>query len=153
RRVMAKSHKAQHWVPRCYLSAWTDPDCPHGYEPFVHVFSRDGSEQSRRAPENIFTETDLYTIQLPDGRRDLRLEHGLSELEKSFTNMRRDFLERRRPLPPARYVKLMAFVAALHARTPMLRDHWMGFWKDALEMMERVERDMRGRSIKEKKHA
>ena len=89
---MAKSHKSQHWVPRSYLQAWVDPDTPAGHEPYVNVISRDGGEVRRRAPSNIFTETDLYTIQLPDGRRDLRLEHGLSQLETDFFEMRRKFL-------------------------------------------------------------
>jgi hypothetical protein len=72
---MAKSHKAQHWIPRSYLQAWTEPDVPANHEPFVHVFSKDGDRHRRRAPSNIFTETDLYTIKQPGGGRDLRLEH------------------------------------------------------------------------------
>jgi hypothetical protein len=91
---MAKSHKDQHWIPKSYLLAWADLD-----------------------------ETDLYTIKLPDGGRDLRLEHGLSDLEKAFSSLRKDFLAKRRQLPAARHAKLLVFVAALRSRTPAIRDH------------------------------
>jgi Protein of unknown function (DUF4238) len=81
---MAKSHKSQHWIPRSYLRAWADPVAPDRHEPFVHVFSKDGKEHRKKAPVNVFAETDLYTIKLPDAGRDLRLEHGLSDLDGSY---------------------------------------------------------------------
>src|SRR4051812_9275018 len=96
---MAKSHKAQHWIPRSYAAAWVDPDKPAQHEPFLNIVTKDGSAVRRRAPENVFTETDLYTITLPNGARDLRLEHGLSQLEAAFVQVRRDFLEVVRRLP------------------------------------------------------
>lgn len=139
---MARSHKAQHWVPKSYLNAWTDPDVPVKHEPFVHVFSKDGNEHHRRAPSNIFKETDLYTIKRPDGGRDLRLEHGLSELETAFATIRKEFLARRRQLPAPRRLKLMAFVAAMQARTPALRNHHLKFWKEVHGVGERIERRM-----------
>jgi hypothetical protein len=150
---MAKSHKAQHWIPKSYLRPWTDPQTPKGQEPFLHVFSKDGLVHRRKAPTNLFTETDLYTIKLPDGRRDLRLERGLSSLESAFSAMRADFLAERRQLPEARFVKFMAFVAAMHSRTPAIRDHLLRFWSDAQEQMERVERRMRMATAEERKRA
>jgi hypothetical protein len=150
---MAKSHKAQHWIPKSYLQAWTDPDAPADYEPFVHVFSKGGDEHRRRAPSNIFTETDLYTIKRPDGRRDLRLEHGLSELETAFATIRKDFLAARRQLPSPRRLRLMAFVAAMQARTPTLRDHHMKFWTEIREIGEQIEEEMRTETAEGKWHA
>ncbi len=100
---MAKSHKDQHWIPQSYLAAWTDPDVPAGHTPFVHVFSRDGSRERCKAPTNIFKETDLYTIIMPDGTRDLQLERGLTGLEQAFCKIRRDFLDHRRSLPTVRH--------------------------------------------------
>src|ERR1700704_3168622 len=104
--LMAKSHKAQHWIPKCYLRAWTDPNTPVGHNPYVHVFSKDGSASRKKSPENLFTETDLYTIHLPDGGRDLRLEQGLCGLEASFSTIRRDYLAKRKHVPLPRYLKL-----------------------------------------------
>jgi hypothetical protein len=119
----------------------------------VHVFAKDGGKHRRRAPANIFTETDLYTIKRPDGSRDLRLEHGLSELETAFSTIRKDFLSRRRQVPTPRWVKLMAFVAALHSRTPMIRDHHMEFWNEVLDMGEELEHRMETATVEEKMRA
>ena len=60
-------HKWQHWIPRAYLSAWCDPDTPEDQEPYVWSFPRDGGAGRRRAPKNMFAETDMYTIKLEDG--------------------------------------------------------------------------------------
>lgn len=136
---MAKTHKSQHWVPRSYLSAWVDPERPSGYTPYVNVISRDGREVRRKAPANTFAETDLYTIALPDGSRDLRLEHGLSDLELAFAATRREFLDRRRPVPFMRWMKLILFIAAMHARTPMMRDHFAKFWNELRDKGEKLE--------------
>jgi hypothetical protein len=140
---VAKSHKAQHWIPRSYLRAWVDLDTPEGHEPYVHVFSRDGSEHRTRAPANLFKETDLYTITLPDGGRDLRLEHGLSDLETAFSAMRKDFIAKRRQLSVVRRQKLMAFVAALLTRTPAFRDHHLAHWQEVQRKMEDLDEAMK----------
>ena len=150
---MAKSHKRQHWVPRSYLAAWADPDVPDGYEPYLNVISRDGDVLRRRAATKLFTETDLYTIKLPDGRRDLRLEHGLSQLEDSFAEIRRDFLEHRRLLPLRRFAKLMAFVAAMQVRTPAMRNHHQAFWREVVEKADRMERQMRAMTPEQRRRA
>ncbi|WP_441281065.1 DUF4238 domain-containing protein [Tardiphaga sp. 862_B3_N1_1] len=150
---MAKSHKAQHWIPRSYLRSWADPSAPGNHEPYVHVFSKDGVSSRKKAPINLFTETDLYTIQLPDGGRDLRLEHGLCGLESSFSEIRRDFLSKRKHLPALRHLKLTAFVAAMHSRTPSRRDHHMAFWNEVLEMGEQLESRMKTATLAERERA
>ena len=108
---MADSHKDQHWVPRAYLNAWCDPACPVLYAPYVHVFRRDGTPCGQRAPRNLFTENNLYTIRRDDGRRDLRLEHGLSKIEDEFAQLR-PTIERREVLDQEDCVWLRTFAAA-----------------------------------------
>lgn len=150
---MAKSHKAQHWIPKSYLLSWADPSVPKLHDPYVHVFAKDGQTARKKAPANLFTETDLYTIKLPDGQRDLRLEHGLSGLEASFSEIRRDFLSQQRHLPAPRYWKLMAFVTAMHSRTPSRRDHHMAFWNEVLEIGEEIEEQMRTATPEQRQRA
>jgi Protein of unknown function (DUF4238) len=140
---MGKSHKAQHWIPKCYLRGWTDPAAPSGYAPYVHVFAKDGITSRRKAPENLFTQADLYTIKLPDGGRDLRLEHGLAGLEASFSETRRGYLSKRKHVPLARHFKLMAFLAAMHSRTPARMQHFMGLWNEVLNIGDELERKMK----------
>jgi len=131
-------HKKQHFVPRSYLRAWCDPNTPEGQEPYVWLFSSDGSNPRRKAPENIFHETDLYTIELPGGGRNLVLEHGLGQLESEFVSIRDTKLRALEPREPAEHALLCAFVAAMHARTPARRDHFAGQWGKVLEMADQM---------------
>jgi hypothetical protein len=150
---MGKTHKDQHWIPKSYLRGWADPASPSGYAPYVHVFVKDGTASRRKAPENLFVQTDLYTIKLPDGGRDLRLEHGLAGLEASFSETRRDYLSKRKHISDARYLKLLAFLSAMHCRTPSRMEHFMGFWNEVLEIGDQVELQMKGASGAERRRA
>jgi hypothetical protein len=42
---------------------------------YVWRFALDGKLIGKKSPENLFTETDLYTIPMPDGSRNLEPEH------------------------------------------------------------------------------
>jgi len=129
-------HKKQHFVPRVYLKAWCDPATPKGQEPYVWVFSKDGTHIRRKSPANLFAETDLYTIRAEDSSRNLVLERGLSQLEGEFASIRDTCLERTRMLSHQQHAYLCAFVAAARARTPALRDHISAQWGRALAMMD-----------------
>lgn len=136
-----KSHKKQHFVPQCYTKAWHDPTAPAGPKnaAYVWVFDRDGSNARRKAPANIFTETDIYTITRPDGERDLRLEHGFQELEDKFTRIR-NLKFRKRIWPNAEDLAwLFSFVATAQARTAAHRNFHRQQWARIRERMEEVE--------------
>ena len=132
------SHKKQHFVPQSYLRAWCDPSTPAGQEPYVWLFNKDGTGARRKAPENVFHETDLYTIHRADGERDLVLEHGLAGLESEFALMRDAKLSKREKLTAREHVLLCAFIAAAQARTPAQRDHLKEQWAKVLEKMDRM---------------
>jgi len=127
------SHKKQHFVPRSYLTAWCDPNTPTGQEPYVWRFSSDGSSSARKAPDNIFHETDLYTIELPEGERGLVLENGLAQLESEFVSIRDTKLKGFETIEFTEHILLCAFIAAAQARTPAQRDHLAGQWKNILK--------------------
>lgn len=146
-----RSHKGQHFIPSSYLSAWTDPLTPIGQTPYVWRFPNTGGEGKRKAPENIFKETDLYTIPMPDGSRDLRIEHGLQQLENGLTRLRIDFIEKYRQVPAARLVKLAAFTCALYHRTLAARDHHRKEWGRLLQMGEEMEERMSTKTPDERK--
>jgi hypothetical protein len=134
-----RTHKKQHFVPQGYLRAWCDPATLAHQKRYVWRFNKDGSAPRRKAPKNIFHETDLYTIHLPNGERDLVLEHGLASLENAFVKIRDSILSRRKGPTPAQRVMLCAFMAAAQARTPTQRDHLGGQWAQVLEQMEHME--------------
>jgi len=138
------SHKKQHCVPRCYLKAWHDPDAPPGgrITPYVWLFDKDGTNPRRKAPANLFTETDIYTIERADGERDLRLEHGFSELEDKFARIRNTRIFRREWPNAAQLMWIHAFVAATQARTVGMRDHQRRQWAELRGIGEMLERQM-----------
>lgn len=148
-----RSHKGQHFIPSSYLSAWTDPNTPSGQTPYVWLFPNGGGEGRRKAPENIFKETDLYTIPMPDGSRDLRLEHGLQQLEGGIKTLRREYIEARKQIPLVRFMKLMAFTSALKHRTPAVRDHHRKEWGRILKVGEDLEAHMASKTPEERNRA
>ena len=131
--VAIAGHRRQHFVPRAYLKAWCDPNTPAGQEPYVWRFNKDGSDPRRKAPDNLFHGTDLYTIHIPGGERDLVLEHLLSGLESAYVAIRDTKLAHLERLTSADRLVLCAFIAAAEARTPARRDHFAGEWGGVLD--------------------
>jgi hypothetical protein len=129
-------HKNQHFVAKCYLEAWCDTDCPPGYTPYVWRFSKDGKELKKKSPEKIFRESEMYTIHLDDGSRDLTLEQGLNQLESLFVNIRDKKIRQREPLDIESRIWLCAFMAASQARTRAQEKHQKRQWEKPLKMME-----------------
>lgn len=119
---MAKTHRRQHIVPRSYLAAWHDPDTPESYDPYVWVWTKLGTSPRRKSPENLFVQTDMYTV-MKDGQRLLHLEEGLKELEDNFARIRRKVLLPGRSLTPNDRIQIAAFTAALLARTMAQKQH------------------------------
>ena len=134
----AKGHRKQHFVPVCYLKAWCDPKAPKAQTPYVWIFDKDGTNARRKAPENIFHETDMYTVEMPDGDRNLVLERGLQQLESEFSRIRKHKLMLRRCIDKAEHVLLCAFIAATQTRTPAMRQHQKEQWERPLRMMEQM---------------
>jgi hypothetical protein len=132
------SHKNQHFIPRCYMKAWRDPQTPPKQTPYVWQFSKDGTQAKKKAPDNIFYEKDMYTIVEADGTRNLVLEHGLNELESRFSLIRDKKLKHRRKLEEEEHLILCAFVAAMDARTVARREHHAKEYGKIVELMDRM---------------
>ena len=131
-----KTHKGQHFVAESYLKAWCDPACRKDHEPCVWRFDQDGTNPTKRAPKNLFKETDFYTIEKADGTRDLRLEHGLAELESKFAQIRRTRLDKQQPMTDEEHAYIAAFVAAAQFRTRSSRDHHARQWQHMLDIAD-----------------
>ncbi len=136
---MKYGYKKQHTIPESYLKAWCDPNTPEGHEPFVWMFSKDGQQVKKRAPGNIFRESDFYTIKRIDGTRDLVLEHGLQELESEFARVKREVVFPMLDLSAADKIILCAFTAGMHSRTKAQQEHARKQWTPALEMMKSMQ--------------
>jgi hypothetical protein len=146
------SHKRQHYVPKSYLSAWVDEATPAAQTPYVWAYPLATPEApKRKSPGKLFTETDIYTVRLPNGIRDLRLEHGLGHLENGLIDLRTSFIERHRQIPAPRHLKLIALVAAMKARTPTFRDHHRQQWQNILNVADDMMLQMADKTSEEKK--
>lgn len=132
------THKDQHFVPRSYLAAWCDVDCPAEHEPYVWRVEKNGTGSRRKAPRNIFTEKDMYTLPGPDGKRELGLEHLLADLESEYVQIRDDVILHNRPLDDLQRVKLCTFMAAMQARSVQQRDHWKSQLGEVYAMGQRM---------------
>jgi len=133
-----KSHKKQHFVPQCYTKAWHDTTAPASPSrtPYVWVFNTDGTGARRKAPANLFTETDIHTIVRPDGQRDLRLEHGFQELEDKFTRVRNLKFHQRVWPDAADLAWVIGFAATAQARTAAHRNFHREQWAGIRNRME-----------------
>ena len=126
----------QHWVPKSYLAVWFDAECPQGYTPYVWKAPKDGGAGQRKSPANIFKEAEFYTISLPDGQRDLSLEHGLASLEGSFCNIRDTLIASRQPFSKENKVWFCAFMAAMRHRTRASRNAFQQQWGHVARVAE-----------------
>lgn len=136
--MVIMKQKKQHYVPRTYLKSWCDPNRPPKQVPYVWLHSLDGQTIRKKSPDNIFTESNFYTIKGINGSRDLVLENGLSELENLFARARRNMLSKGDSLDVDDRFALCAFTAVMQARTKGQRDHWRGNWQRAADMMEKI---------------
>ena len=130
----------QHYVPQCYLKAWCDPTTPSGQEPYIWIFSKDGRTRKKKAPRKIFSETDMYTVNMPNGTKDYRLEHGLHDLEDVFLQIRDEKLKNNKGLTITEHVLLVTFISAMHNRTKVQRDHHKAQWKEVQDMMDEMKK-------------
>ena len=130
----------QHFVPECYLKAWCDPKTPNGFTPYVWKFSKDGKSVKNAAPHNIFKESEMYTIRMPDGSNDYRLEHGLHDIEDHFVRIRDNKLSHREELSEEEHILLLAFVAAMHGRTRTQRNHQKAQWGRVFDVIQKMKK-------------
>lgn len=132
-------HKKQHFIPSSYLEAWCDPNTPPKQTPYVWMFSKDGSQVSKKAPQKIFYETDMYTIITPEGDRDLHLEYNLSRVESEFAKVRTRKIGRKQRTTSQEHLVLCMFVAAMFARTKAYGKHQSNQWQQVLDMAEKIQ--------------
>src|SRR5258708_40104583 len=132
-------NKSQHWIPRSYLEPWCDPNrVPANAEPYVWCFPKNGGSGKRKAPHDLFEDSDFYTILTADGERDLSLEDGLAVLENRFRPIR-SLIEARQPISDRDRVWLCGFVAAMHWRTRSQRDAFRQEWGHVVKVAEDFE--------------
>lgn len=132
-------YKDQHWVPRSYLEAWTDPNPPPNYDDFVHLFDRRGGDHRTKSPKNIMSMPDLYTIFDGDSR-DLRIENAFGRWESEFVRVRKK-IESLVDLNDNDIAVIYVFVGALMARPPHKIEFFRNQWENILKKARSIRID------------
>jgi Protein of unknown function (DUF4238) len=135
---VAKGPTKQHYVPHCYLREWVDPNTPGGQEPYLWIFNRGDKKGRKKAPSNIFTETDLYTLKIK-GEKNYAIEETLSNLEGKYAAVFRDKISKHLPLTEEEHIFLCAFVSVMLQRTLRHKDNLERFLDELIERMEALE--------------
>jgi hypothetical protein len=133
-------NKRQHFVPKSYLKAWCDPTTPAGQNPYVWVHSDDGVTKKNKDPDNIFWETDYYTIQQPDGSRDLTLEKFLGSIETHFPRILKVILSQRGLGSAEDWDVLFLYAALMLNRTRKQRTNILDAEREIHEMVVSLEK-------------
>lgn len=130
---VAKGPTKQHYVPRSYLGGWVDPNTPANQEPYVWVFERGQKKGRKKAPSNLFTETDLYTIKLESGEKVYAIEETLANLEGKYAAIFQGKIRKHLPLSDEEHIYLCAFVSVMLQRTLRHRDNLEQFIDQLIE--------------------
>ncbi len=132
--------RRQHFVPACYLKGWLDPLAPKTStnNPYVWLFDKNGQNPKAKAPAKIFRESDMYTLTMPEGGQDLRLEQGLATVESNFTKIRNGKFALNHPLTDEDWIWTCLFIATARNRTAATRDRFLGQMERLKNMFEKV---------------
>ncbi|GAA0013134.1 DUF4238 domain-containing protein [Bradyrhizobium diazoefficiens] len=139
-------HKDQHWVPRSYLEAWTDPNALEHYEPYVHLFDRTGNQHRKKSPAKILHMPDLYTI-FDGTTRDLTIEHTFSQWEDAFVKVRKK-IEADTDLTEEDVANLYVFAGALMVRPPHYIEHFASQWRDIVAKARSIKINPKAKPMK-----
>jgi Protein of unknown function (DUF4238) len=107
-------------------------------DPYVWVFSKDGTEVRRRAPRNLFRESNMYAFEDRNGRLNQAIENRLSVLEDRFKRLRRDKIMSGEPLTEEERGLLCVFIATAQFRTRRSRNHWARQFGQTVELADRI---------------
>lgn len=108
-----------------YLKPWASKRSKKKY--WVHLHDKSKNKSEERRTDKIMKETDIYTIFLEDGKRDLKWEHKFRDLENEYA-ISRDRTESLGLISGEndRAVFLRFLSAQVH-RTPSMRNHLKQF--------------------------
>ena len=132
--------KRQHVIPRCYQEPWCDPTTPIGQTPYIWMISKDGTQKRRKAPENSFVGTEVYTIRLPSGDRNLAIEDTLARIESTFASLIKHKVGKQDDLDSRDKADLCIFAAAMFSRVDAQGRIHVNFLQEFHEKVKRLEK-------------
>jgi len=126
--------KNQHIIPQCYLKQFVDSTTPSGHEPYVWIFERGTKEGKKKAPKNIFAETDFYTL-----KGDYIIEKTLAQIENDYAVIFEKKIKNKIPLNSREHLLFCAFVATMLQRTLKQKENIENFMDQAIDHIKQAE--------------
>lgn len=103
------------------------------------MLSKDGKEKKRKSPEKAFVGSDVYTIKLPNGDRELVIEDTLAHIESNFVQLIEHKIRKQYTLDAQDRANLCVFAAAMFSRVdPQSRNH-VKFLQELHDMVRNME--------------
>lgn len=124
-------YKNQHTVSQTYLKEWCDHLTPQGQEPYVWVVSKDGTGIANKAPKNVFSESDFYTVYDEAGNRNTQLEHELHNIEDDYVQVRAAIKDHK-PIDDEGMLKLVSYISTSYARTQYQKSDQGLIWEELI---------------------
>lgn len=132
--------KNQHIIPQCYLKQFVDPNTPPGQEPYVWIFKRGSKIGKKKAPKNVLSETDFYTLKVRSEEKDYTVEKTLAQIESEYASVFDRKIKNKIPLDNYEHIVLCAFVAAMLQRTLKQKENIERFFDQMITMTEQMEK-------------
>jgi len=132
------NQKKQHSVPKCYLREFVDPKTPDGYEPFIWIFDKNGKNKRKKAPKNVLTSKNIYTISIAGKTKDYSIEKGLSSIENDFAILFRQKIKNLLPLSEEEHISLCIFIATMLQRTVSQKANLEHFLDEIISHGEKI---------------
>jgi hypothetical protein len=131
----------QHTIPNSYLKAWCDTaPLPPKHTPFIWLISKDGKTKRRKAPHNVFTEADRYSVRTKGQGDALIIEQKtLGATEDAFVRLRAK-LEAQATLSAEERLELCKFATAMFARSKRQGDHFAEHFREVNRQVENLEK-------------
>ena len=126
--------KNQHIIPQSYLKQFVDPKTPAGYEPYVWIFERETKVGKKKAPKNILSEVDFYTL-----KGNYVIEKTLAQIESDYAVIFEKKIKNKIPIKSYEHLILCAFVAAMLQRTLKQKEHMEKFMDQMIGHAKQME--------------
>jgi len=132
--------KNQHIIPaNAYLKQFVDPNTPKGHEPYVWIFEREKKIGNKKAPKNILSKTDFYTLKTKFGEKDYIIENSLAQIESRYASIFEKKIKNKLSLDNSEHVILCAFVAAMLQRTLKQKENIENFIDQIIDHAKQME--------------
>jgi hypothetical protein len=127
-----------HYLPQFYLREFTDPDVPHGHDPYIWVYSLAKCTWRRRGPHNVAAESDYYAFTDQTGNKSHEVEKMLSQVESMTAPVVREKVLNQQLLGEEDRATIATFVALMLMRVPAQHEHIGNFKAEVAQRILQV---------------